>query len=219
MRRLLALLLLAPVTALAIGLQDEPVGAKVAGTFQFGNKRIPVPAGDWTLIARHTWTGTTDHVRPGTNFAGVYLAQIKDGRVSRAVQTWGNVDPALTRRWRQEVDPCKPRDHLLVYRDFSENDENQFCYDVQEVRGYMKKATAWRDEARQWLAVNKVAVPPSMLVVHFSRLERAFRTEIFYYFDPMLLAGATTQERARAAAGWAEEQLRTVHDGLATPGP
>jgi hypothetical protein len=72
----------------------------------------------------------------------------------------------------------------------------------------MKKATARR-----------VAVPPSMRVVHFSRLERAFRTEIFYYFDPVRLPGATTQERAKAAAQWAEEKLREVHDGLATPGP
>jgi hypothetical protein len=214
-----AALLLLPAAAGAIGLQDEPVGAKVGGSFQFGNKRIPVEGGDWTLIARHTWTGTTDHVRQGTNFAGVYLAEIKDGRLARAVQTWGNVDPALTRRWRQEVDPCKPRDHLLHYRDFSQNDENQFCFDVQELRGYMKKSTAWRVEAQRWLADRKVAVPPSVLLVHFSRLERAFRTEIFYYFDPVLFAGASTQERAQSAARWAEEQVPAVRAGLATPGP
>jgi hypothetical protein len=45
MRRLLTFLLLAPTAALAIGLQDEPVGAKVDGTFQFATSAsTPPPA-------------------------------------------------------------------------------------------------------------------------------------------------------------------------------
>ena len=215
MIRSIAFALLLPAGAYAIGLQDEPVGAKVGGTFQFGNKKISVPAGDWTLIARHTWTGTTDHVRQGTNFAGVYLAEIKDGRLSRAVQAWGNVDPSLSRRWRQEVDPCKARENLLARRDFSENDENQFCFDVQEWRGFMKKSTGWRMDAQQWLADRKVAVPPTVLVVRFARLERAFRTEIYYIFDPAQFGA----DGVKAAVRWAEEQVPAVRAGLATPGP
>jgi hypothetical protein len=217
-RTLFAALLFLPAAAGAIGLQDEPVGAKVAGTFQFGNKRIPVQDGDWTLIARHAWTGTTDHVRQGTNFAGVYLAEIRDGRLTRAVQTWGNVDPGQHRRWRQEVDPCKARDNVLARRDFSENDENQFCFDVQEIRGYMKKSTGWRINAQQWLADNKVAVPPDVLFVRFARLERAFWTEVYYYFDAVQL-GADPQKRVEAAVRWAEENADAVRKGLNTPGP
>lgn len=215
----LALLLMFPPAALAIGLHDEPVGSKLDGTFQFGNKRILVPAGDWTLIARHTWTGTTDRVLQGTNFVGVYIAEIKDGRLSRAVQTWGNVDPAMTRRWRQEVDPCKVRDNQLARHDFSQNDENQFCFDVQEWRGYMKKSTGWRMNAQQWLADKKVAVPPTVLVVRFAKLERAFWTETFYVFDPAQLDGQSTGERVQSAVRWAEEQAPAVRAALQTPGP
>ena len=216
--RLLALFLLAPAAALAIGLQDEPVGSPVGGTFQLGNKQIPLGPGSWTLIARHTWTGTMDHVRQGTNFAGVYVAEIKDGRLMRAAQAWGNVDPGLHRRWRQEVDPCKGNDKHLARRDFSENDENQFCYDVQEIRGYMKKSTGWRMNAQRWLAENNVAVPPDVLFVHFARLERAFWTEVYYYFDAAQL-GADPGERVRAAVRWADENVDAVRKGLNTPGP
>lgn len=219
MKGFVALLLLLPSVAAAIGLQDEPVGSKVGGPFQFGNKRIPVPAGDWTLIAAHKWTGSTDRVLQGTNFAGVYLAEIRDGRLSRAVQTWGNVDPALTRRWRQEVDPCKARDNQLARHDFSQNDENQFCFDVQEWRGYMKKSTGWRINAQQWLADNNVTAPPTVLVVRFAKLERAFWTELYYVFDPAQLEGGSTAERVKSAARWAEEQVPAVRAGLATPGP
>ena len=216
--RLLACLLFAPAATLAIGLQDAPVGSKVGGTIQLGNKYIPLEAGEWTLIASHKWTGSTDRVLQGTNFAGVYVAEIKDGRVTRAVQAWGNVDPGQHRRWRQEVDPCKPKEKLLARRDFSQNDENQFCFDVQEIRGYMKKSTGWRMNAQQWLAENKVAVPPDVLFVRFARLERAFWTEVYYYFDATQL-GADPAQRVQAAVSWAEKNVDAVRKGLATPGP
>jgi hypothetical protein len=216
---LFAALLLFPAAAAAIGLQDEPVGAKVGGTFQFGNKRIHAPAGDWTLIARQNWTGTTNLVMQGTNFSGVYLAEIKDGALTRAIQAYGNVDPAQHRRWRANVDPCKPNEKALASRNLSDNDENQFCYDVAELRGYMKKSTEWRQQAQQWLETQQVKLPRNVLMVRFAKLERSFRTEVYYYFAPEQFAGQTTAEKAEAAARWAEEQLPAVRAGLATPGP
>lgn len=219
MKRLTTALLLAPAAALAIGLQDQPVGAKLEGPFQFGNKRIHAPAGDWTLIARHTWTGTDGHVRLGTNFAGVYLAEIKDAGLTRAMSAWGNVDPNLRRGWMQNVDPCKRPENALVYKNLSAGLENQFCYDVSELRGYMKKSTAWRQQAQQWLEEHKVKLPPNVLMVRFAKLERAWWTEIYYYFPPHEFTGATIAEKAQWAARWAEENLPAVRDGLATPGP
>jgi hypothetical protein len=219
MRRVLAVLLLAPAAALAIGLQDDPVGTKVTDTFQFGNKRVYTPAGDWTLIASHHWTGTTGAVRLGTNFAGVYLAEIKDGRLTRALQAWGNVDPNLQAGWRHPVDPCKSRENALASRNLSDNPENQFCYDVAELRGYMKKSTAWRQQAQQWLEEHKVKLPPDMLMVRFAKLDRAHWTEVYYYFRPEEFTGKTLEERAQGAAQWAEEMLPVVRTGLTTPGP
>ena len=210
--RALLLLALLPTTVLAFGLQEQAVGAHVAGSFELGQKRVYAPPGDWTLIARHTWTGTTDAVRLGTNFGGVYLAEIKDGRLTRAISAWGNVDPNLARGWRASVDPCKKREHVLAYNDLSANAENQFCYDVTELRGYMKKSTGWRQQAQQWLREHEVKLPPNMLVVRFGRLERAYWTEVFYYFDPKDLS-------AESAAKWAAEKAPMVRDGLAIPGP
>jgi len=52
-------------------------------------KRIHAPAGDWTLIARHRWTGTTNVVLQGTNFAGQGVA-IDLGQIAAPlVQTRG----------------------------------------------------------------------------------------------------------------------------------
>jgi hypothetical protein len=219
--RLLALAIAFFPAALAgaAGLQDEPVGTKVSGTFELGPKRIHAPAGDWTLIARHRWTGTTNAVLQGTNFAGVYLAETKDGRWTRALQAWGNVDPNLARGWRHSVDPCKKREDVLAYRDMSQNADNLFCFDVSELRGYMRKSTAWRQEAQQWLEAQKIKLPPNVLMVRFAKLERAYWTEVYYYFEPKEFSGETLAQQADAAAQWADEMAPMVRAGLNTPGP
>ena len=211
MKALFALLCL-PVAALAAGLQDQPVGTKVGGDFELGPKKIHLPAGDWTLIAGHRWTGTTDRVLQGTNFAGVYLAEIKDGRWKRAAQAWGNVDPALHRRWHASVDPCKPREKVFLHRDLSQNTDNQFCFDVSELRGYMRKSTAWRQQAQKWLEDQQVRLPRDVTMVRFAKLERAYWTEVFYYFDRSEIA-------PEQAVKWAEEKASAVRAGLNTPGP
>jgi hypothetical protein len=213
------LCLLQPAFAFALGLPDEAIGTKVAGTFMLGNKRIHAPPAQWTLIARHTWAGTTGSVRQGTNFAGVYLAETREGRLTRAVQAWGNVDPNLQRGWRQTVDPCKRRENMLAYKDSSENAASLFCYDVTELRGYLRKSTGWRQGAQQWLADQGIKVPPTVVVVRYARLERAFWTEVFYYFDPSELQGNSPTQRVEAATQWAENNAAAVRAGLATPGP
>ena len=219
MIRLVVLLLLVPGLALAAGLQDDPIGTRIDGPFHLGYKRIYAPAGEWTLIARHRWTGTTDAVLQGTNFAGVYLAEIRDGELKRAIQAWGNVDPNLQRGWRHPVDPCKARENVLASRNLSDNLENQFCYDVSELRGYMRKSTAWRQQAQKWIEEHRIKVPPDMLMVRFAKLERAYWTELYYYFPPQEFRGATVAEKAQSAAQWAEELLPRVREGLSIPGP
>jgi len=210
---------LLPAIALGASLRVQPVGTQLTGDFELGNKRIVVPAGHWTLIASHQWTGTVNAVMQGTNFAGVYVAEVKEGRLLRAIQAWGNVDPNLARGWRHPVDPCKQREKPLAYLNLSENVDNQLCFDVSELRGYMQASTGWRRDAQQWLAEQQVKVPPTVLVVRFAKLERAFWTEVFYYFDPSQLPGKSTAERAEAAAKWAEDNSAAVRAGLATRGP
>ena len=221
MKRLFALAILSFLAPLAgaAGLQDQPVGTHVSGTFDLGPKRIHAPSGDWTLIASHKWTGTTNMVLQGTNFAGVYLAEVKDGRWTRALQAWGNIDPNLARGWRHPVDPCKKRDNVLVYRDQSQNIDNLFCYDVSELRGYMRKSSAWRQQAQQWLEAEKVKLPENVLMVRFAKLERAYWTEVYYYFEPKEFSGQTLAQQAEAAGQWADEVAPLVRAGLNTPGP
>jgi hypothetical protein len=214
MRRLLLSLgfALCSLYAQATSLHEQPIGSRVSGSFALGPKHIYVPAGDWLLIARHSWTGSINTVMQGSSFAGVYLAEVKEGRLTRAIQAFTNVEPSLARRWRESVDPCKQREKALVYRDLSQNIDNQFCFDVTELRGYMRSSTGWRREAQQWLAEHQIKAPPTAMMVRFAKLDRAFWTELFYYFDARELS-------PDAARDWAVTVAGQVRAGLTRSGP
>ena len=64
-----------------------------------------------------------------------------------------------------------------------------------------------------------VVLRGSVLVVRFARLERAYWTEIFYYFEPHEFSGGSLAQQAQAAAQWAEELAPVVRAGLEIRGP
>jgi len=83
----------------------------------------------------------------------------------------------------------------------------------------MRKSTAWRQQAQQWLEAEKVKLPSNVLMVRFAKLERAYWTEVYYYFEPKEFTGETLAQQAEAAAQWASEVAPQVRAGLNTPGP
>jgi len=200
MIRALAIALLAPAVALAADLD-------------LGVKRIPMPEGDWTVIARRHWTGTMQEVLPGPAFSGVYAVEVKDGRWRRGVQAMSNTEPSW-KGWRAVDDPCERRDTVLAYRDLSQNLQNQFCYDVTEVRGYMKAITPWRADGQKWLADHKVRLPESVLTVRFARIERHFWSEVLYHFDASDWPGDTLQEKTQALMKWAAQTAPVMRESL-----
>jgi len=108
---------------------------------------------------------------------------------------------------------------VLAYRDLSQSAENLFCFDVTELRGYMRKSTAWRQQAQEWLQAEKIRLPARVLVVRFARLERAYWTEIFYYFEPREFSSGSPGQQVQAAAQWAEELAPVVRAGVEIRGP
>ena len=79
-RRLAAAALLVPALAAADSLHHAPVGTKVASSFELGQHQVYLPAGDWTLIARHEWKGTSGTVLEGPHFGATYLAERSEER-------------------------------------------------------------------------------------------------------------------------------------------
>jgi hypothetical protein len=208
-----ALLLLLPGLLAAASLHEQPAGSGVAGSFDLGARRIYAPPAEWTLVASHRWAGTTDRVLQGPNFAGVYLAEVKDARLARALLASGNVDTP-GRRWAASVDPCKQREQVIAYRDLSQNIDNQFCFDVSASKGYMPRDAAWRKAIQQWLAERQVKLPPAVLVVRFAKISRGALAEVYYYFDPVELGPGPQAAQAQAALKWAESVAAEVRAGL-----
>jgi hypothetical protein len=203
-----ALFLFWPLAVFGQSLHERPVGTKVTGSnFQLGPKRIPLPEADWVLIGREEWQGPG-----GLRFAGVFLAEIHEGRLARAIVAFTNLTPSAT-GWGANVDPCKRPDTALVHRNLSKNLDNQFCFDVHETQG-AARVPDWHKSAREWLARHDVKSAPVRLTVRYAMLDRGQRCEVRYSFDASGFGGDTSEEKAREAARWAEEHLSAVRRGL-----
>lgn len=197
--------------AVAQSLHQAPIGSAVKETFRLGQKIVYAPAGDWTLIAAHQWTGTTGGVLPGPKFAGLYVAETSDGRLVRAVQAYTNLEPSI-RGWRN--DPCKRRENALAHRDLRRGSAELFCFEVIELRGFLHNASDWRQNARQWLEQHQVSVPPTLVMVRFAKVDLGY-SEVFYYFDPKELASESRDAQIDAATKWAARVAGQVYAGLA----
>jgi hypothetical protein len=208
-----ALVLLFPAIALAGGLHEAPVGTRVAETFDLGLHRFYLPPGDWTLIANRSWIGTSGKVLQGPSFGSVYLVEVKGDRLMRAMQAFG-VTETRGRRWEPTEDVCKRPKNAAVYRDLSENDLNQFCFEVTELRGYMTRSTGYRQAAQDWLAGQKVTVPRNVLMVRFAYIARGSQAVAYYYFDPAAFGPEPRDAQVQGAAKWAEEHMAEVRAGL-----
>ena len=211
MRRVaFAAALLFSAGAVAQSLHQAPIGSAVKETFRLGQKVVYAPAGEWTLIAAHQWTGTAGGVLPGPKFAGLYVAETIDGRLVRAVQAYTNLEPSV-RGWRN--DPCKRRENALAHRDLGRNSAESFCFEVVELRGFLQNAGGWRQNARQWLEQHQVAVPSTLLMVRFAKVDRGY-SEVFYYFDPKELAPESRAAQIDAATKWGAQVAGQVYAGL-----
>ena len=208
-----ALVLLLPGLLAAASLYEQPAGSKISGSFEHGTKRILVPPGNWTYVASLRSAATTDRVLQGPAFAGVYLVEVKDGRLTRALLVFGNVETSGL-RWAANTDPCKKREQTSVYRDLSQNIDNQFCFDVSESPGYVPRNPEWRKAVQGWFAEQQLKLPPVMLAVRFAQISRGSLAEVYYYFDPAELAPGPRDAQAQAAVKWAESVAAEVRAGL-----
>jgi hypothetical protein len=231
----LCLALLVSCAAAAQDLHLRPVGTRVSGEFKLGASVFYLPEGEWVLAARHQWNGTINRVLEGPAWAGVYLFDVRGQRMARALWVIANTEPVLgTRGWLPTEDPCKQRDDVYLHRELGLNFRNQFCIEVNHRVPFLVDRKGWAQDAHGWLAENKVPVPQTVVAVQFARIDRAYQTQLHYYFNPELdgfAPGANRwrasewhrdrvgQDPARAAyleslAGWANAAAPVVRAGF-----
>ena len=186
MKRLLSCLaLLAAGAAAGADLHQQPVGTRVSAQFKLGASTFYLPEGEWVLAARNAWTGKLAHVQEGPKFAGVFLFDVRGEQMARALWVTTNVEPVPGNRgWVPTEDPCKVRADIHLHKELGQNYQNQYCVQVNHRVPFLVDRKGWVQEAHGWLATQKVPVPATVVAVQFARIDRAFQTQVHYYFNP-----------------------------------
>ena len=207
-RFLLWAALLAPCSAVAADLQTQLIGARVTGEFTLGPSIFYVPEGQWVLAARQTWTGNLQYVLQGPKFAGVVLFDVREQQVARALWVRTNIEPVLgTRGWVKEEDPCKVREDIYLHRELGANYQNQYCIQVNHRLPFFAGGTGVVRDAQGWLVDNKLPLPRAMVGVHFARIDRAYNTQLHYYFNPELDGLAPSAAAKWNASEWHRDRV------------
>jgi hypothetical protein len=228
--------LFASCAAAAQDLHLQPVGTRVAKQFSLGPSIFYLPEGEWVLAARQAWTGSLQYMLEGPKFAGVLLFDVRGQQVARAIWVRTNIEPVPgARGWVKEEDPCKERTDLHLHRELGENYLNQYCVQVNHRVPFLVERKDWTRDAAGWLADNKLAPPKVVVAVQFARIDRAYNTQLHYYFNPEAdgLAGSAAtkwnasewhrnrvgQDPARAAyvqalVKWAGDAAAPVYAGF-----
>lgn len=200
----------------------KPVGTKVSGSFVLVNRLIPLPEGEFSLVA----AGVHDSKLVYGDFAGqqnkladVALGQMADGKLRAAVVATALLAQGRARQeWTDE--PCKRADTLFK-RDsvpFMKRNYSQNCLMVNHVVNTLgPKATGMYAQAAAWIKDQGGETPiPTVIQVSITRIEVADYLAVHYAFNPDAYGCApassswTTSEWHKSRVGRDPERNRFV---------
>jgi len=179
-----------PVAAFAQeqSLHLTPLGTAVRGTAKIVGKSVPLPPGEFTLVA--TRTRDSQHVRgnwirPRVRMVDVHLAQRDGDRLRAEVVASTVLDPSDTySKWEDE--PCA-RGDTLFRLDLTRNAAyQQNCLRVNHlVNVYAKPAEGVFGEAQSALARQGVRLPIDVIIqATVTRIEFGEYLMVRYRFNP-----------------------------------
>jgi hypothetical protein len=65
----------------------------------------------------------------------------------------------------------------------------------------------WAQDAHGWAATQKVAMPTTVVAVQFARIDRAFQTQLHYYFNPEADGFAPSKAGKWNVSEWHRDRL------------
>lgn len=193
----------------------QTVGAAVSGRIDVAGKQVPLPPGEFTVIAIETLTAslgkageTTERMDLGP-IRSVTLAQIADGRVATVIQAAANLLPYHD-GWGTTADCTRTDLYAAVSRYKSGFDVS--CLYVKPVPVGAAVALPGGDALRQFAAAQKASVGDFWLTAGLRNANRQDVLDVRYSVDPAILGAPA---KAAGAAAWAPAEIERNPAGLA----
>ena len=100
------------------------LGTKVQGTFLIGDRIVPLPAGEWTVIATNGDSRDTNLGRP---LSRAYLAQLQGNTLSQWLDISTNLEVNLA-GWVRDKEICDRKDVHFGFSDSNYNLNDASCW-------------------------------------------------------------------------------------------
>ncbi|MSO66198.1 MAG: hypothetical protein EXQ85_10495 [Alphaproteobacteria bacterium] len=210
----LAASVLTPVHAQSLHQMDK--GTVVSGVVKFADKQIPLPPGDWVVVAKQAQQATVgggSSASGGETTATVWLAQLMNGKLSGAVLTRTNLllSPG---GWARETTVCGRRDTHFAYSDQNYNPKEIDCWVVNHfVMTMPANASEGTVEFYRWLA--EKGGPGTMLGQQHQLVRGGDYLSVTYYDNPEPRRFPPTPPGQWQANPWHRDQIRGNAEKLA----
>jgi hypothetical protein len=191
----------------------KPLGSTVTGSFVLVNRVVPLPEGEFTLVATGTHGSTFaygDYARQPHKLADVVLGQVADGQLRAAVKATALLALAGSRReW--VIEPCKRDDTLLRVNvtPFMKQNYEQDCLLVNHFVNMLgPKATGIYASLADWTRQKGGATPlPTVLDVTITRIAASDFLTVRYLFNPEAYGCKGEAEASWSTSAWHKSRI------------
>lgn len=128
----LSIAALAPLCAAAEGLEKVAMGTVVRGTADLGPRQIPLPPGDWQLIARQVHSSGGNSGANNVLIARVYLGQVEAGVLKASIHAIASLDSSPG-GWTRNRSICDRTDTHFAESDRNYNTRDTECWILNHI--------------------------------------------------------------------------------------
>ena len=191
----------------------KPVGSVVQGSFVLVNKVIPLPEGEFVLLAvqvRDAKFGSGDFARQEHRLVDVALGQMVDRRLRAGVVGTALLAERAGRfEWRDE--PCKRDDTLFKLNSvpFMKRNYSQNCLLVNHsINSLSQSASGVYEKTAAWIKDQGGTTPiPTMLQASITRIELADFLQVHYGFNPDAYGCGGTTSSSWVTSAWHKSRI------------
>jgi hypothetical protein len=190
--------------AQTVDIRSLSPGTKMPQTFRVAEKLFVLPEGEWRLMAQADSTGPfRGSSELGNPFTKAYLADIREGRLFRAVYVSTNTEQnRLANRGSYWLaDPCKQSD--LIHKFETKRSLVDFTCMLINHRVFARTTTdPLSRDARKQMTAFGASYATTMITAQFTRATPYHLMEIWYYFNPEIDGFAPSADSSWSGNDW-----------------
>ena len=187
-------------------LTETPVGSKVANFVNVGKNQIPLPEGEWEVVATNVFRATTGGVIDG-NIGQAFLIQETGKSGFSAVQIRANTDVSSCGGWKRRKGICDRKDTHYNESDRNYNPQDASCWNVNHFIVNPNRETKSKYWKKIYQAAKERGIGKKTYIVNsYFRSGRCNFVGVRYYFDPAQF-GFIPEQTGWKESGWHKDVI------------